>query len=232
MKKIMFLIAGLSAVITLIWIRLLPDTVPMHYDFSGEIDRWGSKYELLLFPGLILLFALFWMFMIRVFEKKRDKAVLDRERAEAGTNVKVLKYTGLVTTAAFALEQIAILYITQRLANGETPALNLSIPRVACLLVGLLFIALGNYIPKTKKNQLVGLRISWSLYNDETWRRSNRFSAYTMVIGGIVTVVIAFLAKEEQLMIWMILCLLLSAGVSAAYAYFVYKKEKSKEELQ
>lgn len=40
------------------WLKI-PDTVPMHYDLQGQIDRWGSKYESLIIPvGMIILYAL------------------------------------------------------------------------------------------------------------------------------------------------------------------------------
>ena len=50
MKRTVWLISSLPLVITAVALQFMPDTVPLHYNAAGEIDRWGSKYESLLFP--------------------------------------------------------------------------------------------------------------------------------------------------------------------------------------
>ena len=69
MKKVMWLVSLIPLVITGITLSFLPDTVPMHYDAEGVIDRWGSKYENLEFPLIILALTLFWQLFIWGFEK-------------------------------------------------------------------------------------------------------------------------------------------------------------------
>ena len=51
-------------VIALSW-PSLPVEIPAHFGASGEVDRWGSKYELLILPGI----ALFLHIFLLVFEK-------------------------------------------------------------------------------------------------------------------------------------------------------------------
>lgn len=43
----------------------LPDIVPTHYNFSGQIDSWGSKYTLAILPGA----ALFVFLMLTILER-------------------------------------------------------------------------------------------------------------------------------------------------------------------
>ena len=40
------LMIGVSLYIFIRW-SSIPDKIPMHYNFAGEIDRWGGKGELL-----------------------------------------------------------------------------------------------------------------------------------------------------------------------------------------
>ena len=47
----------LSLVITCMFLLLMPDTVPMHYDAAGVVDRFGSKYENLVFPAIVAVVA-------------------------------------------------------------------------------------------------------------------------------------------------------------------------------
>lgn len=49
-----------SVVITLFSLLFLPDIIPIHYDSSWKIDRYGSKFELLLIPGVTILLSLFF----------------------------------------------------------------------------------------------------------------------------------------------------------------------------
>ena len=58
MKKLMWAISVFALVLTAVVLQFMPDSVPMHYDLTGNIDRWGSKYENLLFPVIILFLSL------------------------------------------------------------------------------------------------------------------------------------------------------------------------------
>ncbi len=44
----------------------LPAEVPAHYSASGEVNRWGSKFELLILPGI----ALFIIILLQFLEKR------------------------------------------------------------------------------------------------------------------------------------------------------------------
>ncbi|WP_432362617.1 DUF1648 domain-containing protein [Sporosarcina sp. UB5] len=41
----------------------LPDQVPAHYNAAGDVDRWGSKWELILLPIIAALLAVFLTFL-------------------------------------------------------------------------------------------------------------------------------------------------------------------------
>ncbi len=58
MKRAMWVISFIALAGTAIVLQFMPDQVPMHYDAVGNIDRWGSKYENLIFPVIIL--AMSW----------------------------------------------------------------------------------------------------------------------------------------------------------------------------
>ena len=73
MKKMMWFFAILPVLVTSIVLPLMPDTIPMHHDLAGNIDRWGSKTECFVFPVIILFITLFWHLLMRAFEKKAEK---------------------------------------------------------------------------------------------------------------------------------------------------------------
>lgn len=97
MKKTMWIISIIPLIITLAVLQFMPSSIPVHYNMAGEIDRWGSKYESLILPVIILLTTFFWHMFISYFEKKAVKSKTDKGRAEALLNSKVLKITATVT---------------------------------------------------------------------------------------------------------------------------------------
>ena len=79
MKKVMWILSLIALAGTVMALRFMPDQVPMHYDAAGNIDRWGSKYENLIFPVIILAVSLFWTLFIRYYEKKALKRLTKRK---------------------------------------------------------------------------------------------------------------------------------------------------------
>ena len=61
---------------------------------------------------------------------------------------------------------------------------------VAELFLGMLLIVTGNYLPKARQNYTIGIRIPWTLANEENWNRTHRFAGYLWMICGILTVVL------------------------------------------
>ena len=197
MKKIMWIISFVSLAGTALALQFMPDLVPMHYDAVGNIDRWGSKYENLIFPMIILAMSLFWTLFMRYFEKKALKAAEDKESAGAGSNAKVLGIVGLCMAGMFTVMQGFILYGAYSESVSGATQWTVDIGKVSLILMGILFIVLGNYMTKTRINSVVGFRVSWSMYNDNTWRKSNRFGAYAIMAAGVVTIFIAAILNNS-----------------------------------
>ena len=81
MKKLITALSFLPLTGAAIAVQFMPEKVPMHYDLSGNIDRWGSRYELMLIPAVVLAVMLVFIAMITHFEKKAAAAPDDKTRA-------------------------------------------------------------------------------------------------------------------------------------------------------
>ncbi|KYG91764.1 hypothetical protein A0U40_02140 [[Bacillus] sp. KCTC 13219] len=114
-------IIGIAALLfAIIFIALnwttLPAQVPMHFNGVGEIDRWGSKYEMLILP--IIGIALF--FMLQILEKKPHlhnyPARLNESNVEQfyKASKKVLNYTKNICCLIFAYIAYEIVIIAQQ----------------------------------------------------------------------------------------------------------------------
>ncbi len=231
MKKLMWIVAVLSIIITAFAVQVMPDTVPMHYNMEGEIDRWGSKYENFIFPSMIVGMSLFWQVFIWFYDKKARNADNDKERAEAEANGKVIKIAAVATNIMFTIMQCFFLYgaFVEAATNATHAAIDIG--KVSCVLLGLLFIVLGNFMPKARKNSALGVRTTWSMYNDITWMKSNRCGAVLFVAVGVLDIVTAFLVEANMATVLMLVYILIMAVSITVYSYKVYKVEIDKNKL-
>ena len=104
---------------------------------------------------------------------------------------------------------------------------DIPIQSIAPVLVGIVFIIIGNYSPKTKLNPVVGVRIKWTLESEENWRRTHRFAGYLWMIGGFVLIVTAFLMYYGFAYIWTAVFFGVIIAMIAApflYSYYLHKK--------
>ena len=228
MKKAIWIISVCTFVITILVIQFMPDMVPMHYNAAGIIDRWGSKYENLIFPGLIFLMALFWQLFVNYFDKKAANAKDEKERIEAESNGKVLRIIALITITMFSIMQGFMLYGGYVEAISNATYASVDIGKVSCVLAGCVFVIMGNYMPKAKKNAMLGVRTAWSMHNDFTWMKSNRFGAVIFIITGVITVFSCFFVNGNVATIVMIANIIVASLIITLYSYSVYKKETSK----
>lgn len=230
MKKIMWAVSFISLIGTAIVLQFMPESVPMHYDAVGNIDRWGSKYENLIFPIIILAMSLFWTLFIRYFEKKALKDSDEKEGVGAKSNATVLGIVGLCMALMFTVMQGFILYGAYNEAISGATQWSFDIGKISVILMGVIFIVLGNFMTKTRINSAVGVRVSWSMYNDNTWRRSNRFGAYAIIIAGIVIIIMAVILKNSfGAAMAAVGTLILASVVTLVYAHKVYVQEIESE---
>ena len=222
-------------VVTSLILQGLPDKLPMHYDLQGNIDRWGSKTEELIFPIIILLLTGFWHVMIAYYEKKakmipEDKAAsVNKAQAVAKSNSKLLTIVGIYMAVMFGVMHFAILYASCVQANAGLSTMTLDIGKLTCTLAGIFFIIIGNFLPKTKVNSIVGVRTLWSMYNENTWRLSNRLGAWLLIIAGLLTILTTVVADGNISTILLLVYLIAASVVLIIYSKLVYDRERREE---
>ncbi len=235
-RVVMWIIAAISFIISAIALYFMPNAIPLHYGLTLHFGlntatpRWGSKYETLIFPVIMLLMALSSTLSAKYYEKKAQKAAIDRESAYNKTNAKALETIGVAIMALLTVMQGVLLYgaYSEALtgASRQLPGL----PKIPFILLGVISIVLGNFMTKTRNNGTFGVRIKWSRYNDNTWRKSNRFGALSIIITGVLTIIIALFCKNPELTIIVVLGLFILALIAILiYAHRVYSDEIAAE---
>lgn len=227
MKKVMWILSLIPLIITSVILQFMPEKIPMHHDVAGNVDRWGNRVESLIFPILILVITLFWFLMIRFYEKKLLSVKSEKEQMQAKSAAKFLGIVGIAETVMFGIMHFFILYSSWKQAVTGAENAPVDISKISCILMGILFVVLGNFMPKAKKNSSAGVRTTWSMYNDNTWRKSNRFGAIAIIAAGILTVVTAALVSGITATILMLVYIMIAAIVAVVYSKKVYDLEKS-----
>ena len=91
---------------------------------------------------------------------------------------------------------------------------------VAPVFVGLLFLILGNYLPKLRRNRTMGIKLPWTLASEENWNRTHRVAGFIWVAAGLLMVVSAFWQLHGPAVT--VVLLALAVGVPVLYSYLYY----------
>lgn len=223
--------ALIPVAVTSIVLQFMPDIIPMHHDLAGNTDRWGSKMESFIFPVIIMFITLFWYLLIRVYEKKAVNAEVEKEQLEAKSAAKVLSIVGLSQAVMFGIMHYFILYSSYVQASTGGSKSTIDIAKVSCILCGIMFVVLGNFMTKAKKNSVVGVRTVWSMHNDNTWRKSNLIGAICIICAGLLTIITTVFANGIISTILMLVYIILASVIAVIYSKKEFDIERKKEGL-
>ncbi len=154
----------------------------MHWNIENQIDGWAGKTTGLLVgigTNVLLFLLIYLMPWYSPWYRKYQ------ERNEA-----VLPALLTVLVAFFALISVYSLVIAKW---GEIPGVNMIL-----VLIGFLFIFMGNLLPKVPKNFFVGIRTPWTLTSDKIWQKTHRLGGICFVISGLIMIAKGFLLKGNQ----------------------------------
>lgn len=213
-KKIIYkLLARLPLLVTLTAFFFMPDEVPVHFNMDNQVDRWGSKYELLILPAVILVTGIVFMFAAKHLKAKEE---------HGNNNYNVFMTASLVILAIFNVLTYFTLYIAfMGLQDLDTSKVDLF--SLITLLFGFAFIIIGNVMPKAKMSHFLGLRTKWSMSSEEAWKKSQRFSGYSAIITGLIMIVLSFVLNGSACLFVMLIVLLTMVIVDTIYSYFASK---------
>lgn len=214
MKKLytaVIAVMALSVIGTAVLLLFMPDTIPAHYNFAGEVDRFGSKYENLIFPAFTIVPTVIFLLVAKSRGKKNDKVT-----------EKVLLYTALGMALFFMAEGFYFMIKGLQYDPTVNPSLDLGIWRLAGIFTGVLLVLLGNIMPKAPRNAFFGLRTKWSMSNDTVWQKSQRFSGFASVVCGLALTAASLLVPEGWCLAALVVipAVWLAACIAASYRFY------------
>ncbi len=217
MKKkmvVFYSLMFLPLAVVLIALQFLPELIPAHYDMNNQVTRWGSKYETLIFPVITVLFGYFMLAMAKLSSKQEENG---------SNNKNVCIVTGIASLALFNAMTVYFLYADfNSIENLSSIALDLN--QLVFGLLGVAMIILGNIMPKLRMNSVVGLRSVWSMKNEITWKKGQRFGGISFIVSGIIIIMVCFLTKGISCFWWTMSIVAILLIVDAYYTYTLSKK--------
>ena len=164
------MVAGL-----VLWDQLPPE-MPTHWNVRGEVDDWGSKaFVVFGLPGIML--AAQWLCVLGTAADPKKRNHSDKILQLVFWVVPVL--TNLMMT------------LTYLVAMGKQVRIEVIIP----VFIGLLFVIIGNYLPKCKQNYTIGIKIPWTLESEENWNKTHRFAGWLWMICGVLIMATGFVGS-------------------------------------
>lgn len=203
------ILAAMFTLATLSW-HAVPDRMPVHWGISGEPDRWGGRVE-----GLLLLPVIGVAVYLVLLAAPR----IDPGRANYASFMGAYGTVRLVVLVAmFAVQLVTVLA-----ARGRAVDMGAVVP----LIVGGLFVVLGNLFGKLRPNWFIGIRTPWTLSSKQSWDRTHRAGGWLFIMFGLLLMSLA-LARPKWFVVTVIGIVATGAIGLVVYSYLVWKRDPDK----
>jgi uncharacterized membrane protein len=201
---ICFLLIGVAIVVAIFLYPDLPEQIPTHWNIEGEVDDYTPKpWGVIVLPFAAIL-AFVFMRLIPVISPKGFRT----DKFMDVINVFTVAIVGFASG-------VAILVLLE--ASGT----NVRINEMIFAGVGLLFVVLGNYMGKVRKNFFIGIRTPWTLASDEVWNRTHRLGGKFFVLIGLFMMLNSIVRFEVH---WLISLLVIVALILVIYSFVIYRQ--------
>ena len=179
----------------------LPEQMPTHWNAAGEIDGWSNK-PFAVFGTPCIMVAALWACILGTYADPKREA----------HNNKVYQLV-LWIIPVLSVVVHAMMYAA---ALGKAVRVEVIMP----VLMGVLFVIIGNYLPKCKQNYTIGIKIPWTLNNEENWNKTHRFAGWLWTACGLLVILTGFIGGFWLFMI----VVLLMVFAPIIYSYLLHRK--------
>jgi len=200
-ELILIVLTALPIIYLLVNWSVLPERLPVHFDGNGEPNGYGSKLVFVFLPlGLYLL-----LIVLPFIDPRKSNYVIF-----SGTYFKIR----IILSAFLGLLNTVIIY-------NELHGIS-RIGSFVPFSVFILFTMLGIYMGNISPNYFVGIKVPWTLNNDEVWIRTHKLAGKLWFWGGILGIVSLFFVKNAAVV--MLPIIIVITVVPIVYSYVIYQK--------
>ena len=174
MNKKLLLLTSIVILFPILWGVMiwsqLPNQISIHFNAAGQANNFQSK-ALAVF-GLPIFLLLVHLFVIFVTARDPKNQTMNEKMGKV-----IYWLTPIVSLSVFYL------IYSKALGSTTNPSIFVS------ALLGLIFVMMGNYMPKLKVNHTVGIRLPWTLQSEDNWHKTHRLAGKLWVLGGLILLI-------------------------------------------
>ena len=179
----------------------LPEQMPTHWNAAGEIDGWSSK-SFAVFGLPLILLAAQWLCLLGT-----------------GTDPKKNNHPQKIVHLVLWIMPV-LSVVLHTITYLTVMGVEVRMERIMPVFMGLLFVIIGNYLPKCKQNYTIGIKMPWTLDNEENWNKTHRFAGWLWTFCGIAIMITGFAGG-----LWILLPIfLLMVFAPIIYSYTLHRK--------
>lgn len=182
--------------------RRLPESIVTHWDADGNPNGWSTRLTgAIIFPGILALVNIVFPLLLKTDPKYNN--MNEKTKHVLHWIIPTISIFCSGTTLAAAL------------------GMDVKTALLAPMFVGLIFVVIGNYLPKMTQSYTVGIKIPWTLHSEENWNKTHRMAGFLWVIGGIAMIITGALGIGS---IGIIVITAIMVLVPVLYSYLLFRK--------
>lgn len=221
-SKKLYIFPALALLFSLCIYPMLPEQIPIHFDFHGTPDNYSGKWFVFVLPLLMAALLIFAEFMPKWDPRSANYSKFPKAYQVLHILVQsLLLLTHIFTLAYPILKESGTVSIL-----GISLSTDLNIGYVISPAVGIMLMVIGNYMPKFKQSFFCGIKTPWALVDEENWYRTHRLGGKLWVFGGFLFILLPFMNKTWSIAL-LTADLILLVLVPYIYSYWIYR-EKNK----
>ncbi|MBT3755057.1 MAG: DUF1648 domain-containing protein [Candidatus Cloacimonetes bacterium] len=185
--------------------------VPSHWNIRGEIDGYSNKWTaILLFPGINFLLFIFMLILPIISVRYKESSERSSRMVPIITNIIIFFF--------------AVIHIYTLLLGAE---LLLSNGSFLYYSLGLMFILMGNILPKMPSSFFIGIRTPWTLSSEYIWRKTHKVGGVCFVLSGLIMIFISAIWGNNSTALTIMFILFMTFVLySVLYSFLLYKKDE------
>lgn len=189
----------------------LPEQMASHWGFDNEVNGTMPKFWAVVSIPLIMAATNLLLCVVTNLDPKH----------------KNINNKGLFAVKLILPVLCWTLYPVTIFINLKDNKFNFDIGLIVNIIIGILFIVLGNYMPKTKQNYTFGIKLPWTLDNEENWNKTHRIAGFTMFLGGILFILNGIFWSSG---IVLGIIIAISVGIPIVYSGMLYSKQRKSKQ--
>lgn len=199
------ILIAISIIIAIYFYSNLPQTVPSHFNSNGIPNSYSSKLSLVLIGTCIPIVTYFLVTLSPFIDPFKKKF-------EENSHIFLLIRDIVI---GFMVFMMSLVFISAKDGIFRSDLFGIGF--------GLLFILLGNYLPKLPRNFFFGIRSPWTLASEVVWFRTHRISGSLFVAGGILFIILTLL-KVNWVISMIVILTPLVLFTAFIYPYLLYRR--------